>query len=53
MTIVDAVDIGEQYEGVGVHHLGDQTTELIVIREHQLCDAYRIVLIDDGQHVVF
>ena len=53
MSIVDTVDIGEQHEGVGIHHLGDQTTELIVIREHQLCDAYRIVLIDDGQHVVF
>ena len=53
MTVVDTVDIGEQYEGIRIHHLGDQTTELIVIREHQLCDAYRIVLIDDGQHIVF
>ena len=52
MPVVDTVDVGEQHERVGLHHLGDKSTELIVIGEHQLGNADRVVLVDNGKYVV-
>ena len=51
-TIVDAVDVAEDDEGVGVHHRGDETGELVVVGEHQFGDAHRVVLVDDGHHAI-
>ena len=47
VPVVDAINIGKDDERLGVHHRSHKTGELIVVREHQLRDAHRVVLIDD------
>ena len=44
----DAIDVGEQDERVGFHHLGDEARQFIVIGKHQLSDRDGVVLVDDG-----
>ena len=52
MAGVDAVDVAEQYQCVGLHHLCYQSRQLVVVGEHQLGHADGVVLVDDGQHTV-
>ena len=53
MAVVDAVDIAQQDECVGLHHLSDEAAQLVVICEHQLSDADGVVLVDDGDDTIF
>ena len=52
MTGKDAVDVRQENQRVGFHHLCDEAGEFIVIGEHQLSDTHSVVLIDDRQYVV-
>ena len=52
MPGIDAIDVREQDERVGLHHLCDEAGEFIVIGKHQLGNADGIILIDDGKNVV-
>ena len=48
----DAVDVRQQHQRLGLHHHRNETRQLVVIREHQLRDTHRIVLVHDRQYVV-
>ena len=52
MPVIDAINIGEQDERVGLHHLGNEAGEFVVIRKHQLSDGNSVVLVDDRQDIV-
>ena len=48
----NTVNVREQDERISMHHLCNETRKFIVIGKHQLGNADRIVLVDDGQYVV-
>ena len=45
---VEAVDVGEEQELVGLDHLGDPGGEAVVVAEADLGGGDGVVLIDDG-----
>ena len=49
---VYAVDVAEQDEGLGVHHLGYETRELVVVGEHKTCETDGVVLVDYGYDAI-
>ena len=53
MTSVDTVDIAQKNEHVGLHHLGYQSTQFIVVGKHKFGDAHSVVLVDDWYYIVF
>ena len=46
----DTVDIAQQNKRLGAHHLRNKSREFVVIGEHKLGDAHRVVFVDDGQY---
>ena len=48
----DSVNVREQNQRIGFHHLRDEARQFIVIGEHQLSNTHRVVLIYDRQYVV-
>ena len=52
MTVVNAVNVREQNERVGFHHLGDKAREFVIIGEHQLGDRYRVIFVDNRQYII-
>ena len=48
--VVEPVDVGEQHQQVGVHEVGDQGGEPVVVAEPDLGGGDRVVLVDDRQH---
>ena len=52
MSCIDAVDVRQQHQCVGLHHAGNEAGKLVVVGKHQLSDAHCVVLIDHGQHAV-
>ena len=51
-AVVDAVDVAQDNERLGVHHGRDEPRELVVVGEHQFGDRDGVVLVDDRQHAV-
>ena len=49
-AVVQAVDVGEQDQQVGVHEVGDERREAVVVTEADLRGGDRVVLVDDRQH---
>src|SRR5690606_24985221 len=49
-TVVQAVDVGEQEQQVGVHEVGHQCGEPVVVTEPDLGGRDRVVLVDDRDH---
>ena len=49
VAVVEPVDVGEQHEQVGVHQVGDQRGEPVVVAEADLVGGDRVVLVDDRQ----
>ena len=45
--VVEAVDVGEQHEQVGVHEVRDERGEPVVVAEADLVGGHRVVLVDD------
>ena len=52
-TVIDAVHVAQDDQCLHVHHRGDKPGKFVVVREHQLRDADRVVLVHDGNHPVF
>ncbi|MNX75548.1 hypothetical protein D3C86_1070240 [compost metagenome] len=50
ILVVEPVHVREDREPVGIHQLGDQRREGVVVAELQLVDGHRVVLVDDGHH---
>ncbi len=46
-TVVDAVDVAQDDERLGVHHRRHEAREFVVVGEHQFGDRDRVVLVDD------
>ena len=44
---VEAVDVRQQHEGIGLDHLRDERGEAIVVAETQLAGGHRIVLVEN------
>ena len=44
---VEAVDVRQQHEGVGLDHLGDERGEAIVVAETQLSGGHRVVFVEN------
>ena len=53
LTGEDTVDIAQQDEHVGMHHLGNKSAEFVIISEHKFGDANSVVLVDDWYYIVF
>ncbi len=54
-SVVDAVDVAQDDERLGVHHRGHEAREFVVVGEHQFGDRDGVVLVDDrddarGEH---
>ena len=51
--VIEAVDIGQQHQGIGPHQLGHQGGEGIVVAELDFLGGDGVVFIDDGHGAVF
>ena len=50
VRVVQTVDVAEQHQQVGVHQVGDQGGQPVVVAEPDLTGGDRVVLVDDRQH---
>ena len=48
--VVQTIDVGEQHQAVGLHHMRHQRSEPIVVAEADLVGGHCVVLVDDRQH---
>ncbi len=50
IAVVEPLDVGEQHQQVGVHEVGDQRSEPVVVTEADLLGGDRVVLVDHRYH---
>ena len=53
VAVIYAVDIAKDNQSIHSHHGGDQSGKLVIVREHQFCNRYRVVFVHDGNHFIF
>ena len=53
IAIEAAIHIAQDDERVGIHHRSDESGEFVIVGEHQLRYAHRVVLVDNGNDTVF
>ena len=51
IRVVEAVDIGQQHQGVGADQMRHQRREPVVVAEPDLVGGHRVVLVDDRDRV--
>ena len=44
---IQAVNVRQQHEGIGLDHLGDERSKSIIVAETQLAGGHRVVLVED------
>src|SRR3954447_954399 len=50
IPVVEPLDVAEEQQQIGVHQVGDQRGEAVVVPEADLCGGDGVVLVDDRQH---
>ena len=53
VAVVYTVDVAQYHKQLSIHHGSNEARELIVVGKHKFGYRYRIVLVDDRNHIVF